>query len=104
MQLCCTLSETVCFEVIHPCITNFRFWYKSSSQRASQVEKASGFHVSLVIFTAVCRSLQILKPRSSNCRQQQQVLPQQLITESTFAVLDGKCNSSYCKRTSTRRA
>ena len=23
MQLCCTLSQTVCFEPIHPCITNF---------------------------------------------------------------------------------
>ena len=91
MQLCCTLSETVCFEPMHPCITNFRFRQKSASQSASQVEKASGFHVSLVIFTAVRRSLQILKPRSSNwnnasmgCRQQQQVLLQQLITESTL--------------------
>ena len=91
MQLCCTSSETVCFEVIHPCVTNFRFCYKRSSQSASQVEKASGFHVSLAIFTAVRRSLQILKPRSSNwnnawmhCRQRQQVLLQQLVTESTL--------------------
>ena len=88
MQLCCTLSETVCFEPIPPCITNVRFCSKSSSQSASQVEKASGFHVSLVIFTAVRRSLQILKPRSSywnnasmRCRKQQQVLLQQLIPE-----------------------
>ena len=42
-------------------------------------------------FTACRRSLQILKPRSSNqnsasmrCRQQQQVLLRQLITESTL--------------------
>ena len=52
--------------------------------------EGSGFHVSLVIFTAVRRNLQILKPRVSNwnnasmrCRQQQQVLLQQLTTEST---------------------
>ena len=54
-------------------------------------EKASAFHVSLVIITADRRSLQILKPRllnwniaSMHCRQQQQVLLQQLITESTL--------------------
>ena len=53
------------------------------------MEKASGFHVSLVIFTAVHRSLQILKPKLSNwnnasmyCRQQQQVLQQQLASAS----------------------
>ena len=48
-------------------------------------------HVSLVIFTAVRRSLQILKPKLSNwnnasmhCRQQQQVLLQQLVSDPTI--------------------
>ena len=101
MELCGTSSETVCVEVIHPCITNFRFRQKSSSQSASQVEKASGFHVSLVIFTGVRRSLQILKPKLSNwnnasmhCRQQQQVYSSNWSASRHFAVLDGKCNSS----------
>ena len=63
MQLCCTLSETVCFELIHLCITNFRLHSKGSSQSATQVEKVSGFHASLVILAAVCRSLQMLKAK-----------------------------------------
>ena len=56
--------------------------------------EVKGFHAVLVSFTACRRSLQILKPRSSHwnsasmrCKQQQQVLLRQLITESTHCTL-----------------
>ena len=79
------------FRSDYRCITSSQVRWKSSSQSASQVKKARGFHACLVIFTDCRRTLQILKPRSSNWnialmryRHQQQMLLRQLITELKF--------------------
>ena len=93
-QLCCIPPRLPVSIRLARCITSFRVRYKHSCQSASQVEKVSGFHAYIRIFTGCRRSLQKLKPRSSNwssgsmhCRYQQQMPLRQLITESTFCSL-----------------
>ena len=85
------------FPTDSPLHHGFSISLENLMQSASQVDKVSGFHAFLVIFTACCKRLQILKPRSSNwnnalmrCRQQQQILLPQLITESTLCSPRGR--------------